>query len=396
LPIVISIFKIVWANTYVVYLAKYGIRSNLPEHVVFLNYTFSLVYMYVLVPIVAVYFTDHDCFFYPAGLGRINPITESYPSIIPSFLCVCENNSGSGECVTIRCDISFLLSPNNDNNQDITPSWTYGYQCGVRILTNYVPAVMSSYTIKGVILPVLKLFLLSFPPDSRIRNHYLVKTVLLPMTVNSMNEVDLSKDKDRDIRTFDYLSNLVTDLLMMFTYGVLCPFLTFLIVWSILVNEFVDHIQLGSYIYDMAGIIDKEEDKTSQVSKGDKVRHQLHQFDLISRIYLDNSRELVMSVWSPMVLVILFFMTLILFDMIADVYDNVAGLVSVLVFWIFISLSFGSGKAGLDKIISFLKKMRTLCDNLVIKIKERKGSTVGAELRTVTDNPLHMKSLESQ
>jgi hypothetical protein len=66
-----------------------------------------------------------------------------------------------------------------------------------------------------------------------------------------------------------------------------------------------------------------------------------------------------MPVWSWMGLVVLFFMTMILFDMIADVYSNVAGLVSVSVLWLFVYLLLGSGKAGLDRIVSILKRTST-------------------------------------
>ncbi len=98
LPIFLSIFKIVWANTFVAYMAEYGIRSSLSEHVVFLNYVFASFYLYILVPIVTVYLTDLDCFFYPAGFGRLDPITEAYPSINPDINCIANTNAKTTEC----------------------------------------------------------------------------------------------------------------------------------------------------------------------------------------------------------------------------------------------------------------------------------------------------------
>ena len=61
-PIALSIFKIIWSNTIVIYMVNYGIRCKLPEHVVFGHYIFALVYIYVLVPIATVFFTDVSCF----------------------------------------------------------------------------------------------------------------------------------------------------------------------------------------------------------------------------------------------------------------------------------------------------------------------------------------------
>jgi hypothetical protein len=311
----------------------------------------------------------------------------------------------------------------------------------------------------------LKLLLLSFPPSSTIRNTLFVKKFLLRFTMNAMSEEDIGRDEDRGFRTFRYLSNLVTDLLMLLTYGILCPFVTFLVLWSIVVNELIDHMQVGSYVYDMARSIDKQEedvmienkstlllspsidkqkstdkkldtlgvegrggncerelvemDITSSqeeyssnsvilssllsdnsnsvaplvIKKPSKVDKVAFQFELVSRIYLDNCSELVMSVWSPMVLVILFFMTLILFDMIADVYGNVAGLVSVIVLWLFVYLLFGSGKKGLDRIVSCLKRTRTNISGTINgeDYNKNDANNEGVEINNMQVNPMQAK-----
>ena len=86
------------------------------------------------------------------------------------------------------------------------------------------------------------------------------------------------------------------------------------------------------------------------------------QLDLTSRIYLDNSRDLLLSVWKPNLLVILFFMQLILFDMIADIYFIEYGLVAVSICFVWIWLVFWDRmermsycKASLYKIFNKLK-----------------------------------------
>jgi hypothetical protein len=166
----------------------------------------------------------------------IPTINESYDGL-----------TASATCVNSFCKLSYVPFP---ISQSIKSSWIYSYQCGFSILTNYVPAVLAKYTIAGVLLPILKLILLSLPTSSWMRSVWLVK-MLLPYTLNAMPEDDLLDNANRrQFRTYRYLSNSMIDVLMLFTYGIFCHFLTFLIVASIVFNELVNHLQVGSYLFD--------------------------------------------------------------------------------------------------------------------------------------------------
>ncbi len=77
-PIALGVFKTFWANTFIFYIAQYGVRSKLSVEIVFINYFFAMVYIFMLVPIVTVYFTDVDCFYY-RFFGNIDKITKCIP-----------------------------------------------------------------------------------------------------------------------------------------------------------------------------------------------------------------------------------------------------------------------------------------------------------------------------
>ncbi len=115
------------------------------------------------------------------------------------------------------------------------------------------------------------------------------------------------------------------------------------------------------------GTEDAASDSTSSTATGaralslKKEDSILVQFDLTSRIYLNNSRDLVLSVWKPNLLVILFFVQLILFDMIADVYFIEYGLVAVLICFVWIWLVFW------DRMERMSYCMSSLC-NIYIKL----------------------------
>ena len=67
----------------------------------------------------------------------------------------------------------------------------------------------------------------------------------------------------------------------------------------------------------------------------------------MSSIYLGNPHFLFFTMWRLAVLTILAFSTLILFDMIADVYTNLLGVIAVLIFWFVMFLGFYSRERDL-------------------------------------------------
>ncbi len=117
-----------------------------------------------------------------------------------------------------------------------------------------------------------------------------------------------------------------------------CPFLTFLIVISIAINELVNNLEMGSYLYDRSNESIKEykvhlqtivsavhnnqqhvDDLTlTQHNGSDRQRDTTQANMLISSVYLKNSRNLYFTMWQPMLITIIQ-----MFDIIADVYTNV-------------------------------------------------------------------------
>ena len=74
---------------------------------------------------------------------------------------------------------------------------------------------------------------------------------------------------------------------------------------------------------------------------------------LLGSIYLSNPPYLFFSMWRLVIFTVTIFSTMILFDMIADVYTNVPGVISVLIFWFIMILAFYS-RERLEKIIECL------------------------------------------
>ena len=105
------------------------------------------------------------------------------------------------------------------------------------------------------------------------------------------------------------------------------------------------------------GSLDAEESAQPQVLPQQPVQLDDKIYDkdknnslLMSSIYLNNPHYLFFSMWRLVVFTILIFSTMILFDMIADVYTNVLGVISVLTFWFVMILAFYS-RERLEKIM---------------------------------------------
>ena len=179
-------------------------------------------------------------------------------------------------------------------------------------------------------MPLLQTILLSFHRTSRVRNNFIAKKIL-PYTFNSLPEDTILDKDERQNRTYEYLSNLAVDILMLFTFGIASGFLTFLIIFSMIMTELMRHLQFGSYLQDRCEVGYKD--------KG-------YLFFTIGRsLFFDEVRfKFINLVWGILFWTILLFWSLFMFDVIADVdaYGNTGGFIGVLVFWVYMYIGFYS------------------------------------------------------
>jgi len=210
----------------------------------------------------------------------------------------------------------------------ITPNWIYSYNCVSSLFISYIPVLLSNYTISGVFRPLLQIVLLSFHRTSRVRNNWLVK-LILPYTFNSLPEDTILEKVARQNRTYEYLSNMAVDILMLFTFGIAGGFLTYVIIFSMFMTELMRQLQFGSYLQDRyeAGYKDKG-----------------YLFFTIGRsLFIDEVRfKFIHLVWDILFWTILLFWSLFMFDVIADVYGDVGGIIGVSAFWTYMLIVFNS------------------------------------------------------
>ena len=124
---------------------------------------------------------------------------------------------------------------------------------------------------------------------------------------------------------------MAVDILMLFTFGIASGFLTYLIIFSMLMTELMRQLQFGSYLQDRCELGYKD--------KG-------YLFFTIGRsLFIDEVRfKFINLVWGILFWTMLLFWSLYMFDVIADVdeYGNIGGFIGVLAFWFYMYICFYS------------------------------------------------------
>jgi hypothetical protein len=375
IPIALSIFKFFWEILYVSKMINCGITANLSSDLLFFYYMFSLIFMNILVPIIIIYSTSVSCFYY-YSLSTIPHCEVSYNDFYS------EPNCGlhlvpildSITLYSYSCSFNVITIPVTSN---ITPNWVYSYSCVSSLFITYIPALISNYTVSGVIMPLLQAFLLSFHRTSWVRNNYFVKK-LLPYTLNSIPDDEMeSNHVKRQERTQDFLSNMAVDILNLFTFGIASGFLTYLIIFSMLMTELMRQLQFGSYLQDRY-MVEKEKITKEEKSKEKKTQEEKTQekdeetkneltpnsdansnandkqpqtqpslgklFFIIGPCLFDDDVrfKFISLLWRILFLTIFLFWSLFMFDAIADDYDDISGFIGIFVFWLYMGIGFYS------------------------------------------------------
>ncbi len=154
---------------------------------------FSLIYTFILVSIAVSYSTSVSCFYY--YFSTIPPAEVSYYGFYSQQSCGLHIVPlvDTIKLYSYSCSFNVITIPVKSS---IIPNWVYSYICASNLFITYIPALMSNYTISGVIKPLLQTFLLSFHRTSWVKNHWIVKKIL-PYTLNSIPGDTMETDKRR-------------------------------------------------------------------------------------------------------------------------------------------------------------------------------------------------------
>jgi Leucine-rich repeat (LRR) protein len=293
----LSGFKIFWSNVVADQSLKTVSLSSLDRT---LLRTFMVLFTFLASPVLATFFTNDSCF---------RDVITGLPAVTTSFNV--QRYECSNECHVLECfDLCAMPSvANSIAYSTVTPSWIYSYQCSSALLVNYVPVLLLSTVLSGIVIPLGKFIVIHFPQFWSAYFKY----------VDHSNKL-LEKHPSKAFNGETYISRMYLNLGILMTFGLACPLLVFGIVidsWSsILLLRFM----IMKYV-SVCTVAEKE--------AGD------HQIVIMKRAHLSIASGVPDIPMRPVFCLIMVFVTVVsfwsifCFDMIADVYGDISGIVVV-------------------------------------------------------------------
>jgi Leucine-rich repeat (LRR) protein len=151
-----------------------------------LHMTFMSLFTFIAGPLIATFVTHSDCFYY-AIFGEAE-ITSSFtqPEVTCHSLCL-----SSSECLEI-CDKAILEFESITVTTSIAPPWLYSYQCSSALLTNFLPVLVLTFLLSGIVIPtflyVVTLYRIQLRKRSRLSNSQPSNGLQVPMLDASTGE----------------------------------------------------------------------------------------------------------------------------------------------------------------------------------------------------------------
>lgn len=380
--IFIASFKVIWCLTFVPWMSNRisKSRSRLSSLRVEL---FANIFNFLLCPALVSVFTDVNCL--------LNSI-DGLPSVGVSYYGltdVCRSitfNVRLSDFTELVCRLESVLVSQNFNSP-----WLYSYQCGSSILVNYIPIMFYSYLLIGVVIPLIKVALLLLPGNILLKINPSLSAKLsgfmffvfdlnwqaqcepVVFVDNSFVTNDsMSESLDRAsfgmttastvsatsatsatsttnvlssnttispsgaskqpndaiptwmlslfahyplVRTDGIITQFLRNIVVLLTYGMGCPLFALTVGWTALVEWIVLRLQVGCYISNM---------KDAGLTTVSRFRLE----ETFDRDY----RPLVSNCFVMTLVSVIVFWSVFVFDMIADVYGDIWGVISVLIY----------------------------------------------------------------
>jgi Leucine-rich repeat (LRR) protein len=301
----------------------------------------------VLIPCVVTALSNPSC--YQRLLIPPDDITSSYSYQECSVIRI--ESAGDTSCLLYTFTIMDPLQ--------ITPPFSYSYQCGSTILVSYIPVYLYSVSLQLVSLFMLLGIALS---SCSLPEAWLTRWISpiqwpLPL-LHKLLDKRLSQGRPPSSRLLDphqIVSNVVSNTVLLLSFGLCSPVLACYITlstcvtgwcWSMLVGRFV-----ACRLHDAAATLDPcaanptslardpEEDKRGEVAPGGAVAEDPYLTHLEHQLRgVDSS--LVVCKW-PIISTSCFFVTMLCWDMVGDevgwekgLWVPVAGVLTLLILWI--------------------------------------------------------------
>jgi hypothetical protein len=382
LPLLISIFKAAWAQLFV----GYAIRTMgcLSTRIRIYHQVVMFIVVLIISPVLSTMYADQSCFY--RAFVSAPPVVSTYTdneivqSCSQTLLYKITQDGFIHSTIVSYCTFLTYLQ---DISSSSTPPYIYSYQCGSAIMTNFIPVLLYSY-IFSLVLPTVRFFVLHTPLSALKR--VLPSAMFSAIIANSLLGSDISPiipvpaaqtaqqhqlphhisasasklklgggvghSSSRLSRNgvavgpFDgatVVSRRFLDVAVMLTFGLACPLLGLTVMFNVAVNTVVWRMMLGKYMaLHRLSVVDKASSLSASAPKDNspstaiaptlvtgnwQSMRALQSLERAADGVLDGFTG---GLWIILCTICLFW-SIIVFDMVADVYGKGNGFIVVAV-----------------------------------------------------------------
>ncbi len=180
---------------------------------------------FVGAPLVSTFFSDSSCFLHV--LVQPPPVSSIFME--PEFVCVriCMTATNC----TLDCGFDFSQYASNPVETSVVPGWIYSFQCSSALLSNYIPVMVLSFLISGVVTPFVQLLFLHLPLSwaERVTPRYMRRRFLddslFLLDFNSGETLTSTKTRRRLFNSNSRTCKLLLDITVVLTFGLASPLL---------------------------------------------------------------------------------------------------------------------------------------------------------------------------
>jgi Leucine-rich repeat (LRR) protein len=306
---VLSMFKLGWSSMAIPWIELRTVsRLSRLSHSVFIR-----LFIFIGAPVASTLFESSSCFLYL--LERQPSFTSSF--VVPSIDCnsQCGTVCTPDGCIS-QCPEFCGFTSESTVYVDVPPPWLYSYQCSSAVITNYVPVLLLSYCLSGLLIPlsfVSYAFVANEGLASRLPGGVANLTERLLLSASPISALKVLKEgSGRDV-VLNIMIKLFLNMTVLLTFGLASPLLAIAVVVDGVVDCAVWHYVVERY----AALCEQEGESIEQVKTA-----VLSNFEL-------NGMQLCNSLYCTMGFVGIFW-SLFVFDMIGDVYGNSVGALCML------------------------------------------------------------------
>lgn len=197
LELSIGLLKVIWVNSFIRRSARILEKITIDANsFAFKNRLLMEISNYIAAPCIATMAANQSCFYY---------VFKSPQPIIFSSLVI--------KCETFFCTVS----KESTGTTKALPSFQYSYACGTSLLAAYIPVLIYSYTISGVLLVLF-----------RILSALSINFMTLTSSSRLLSWISGMIDKDR-IHGRNIVFSILIHFVVMLTFGIASPALAVVI-----------------------------------------------------------------------------------------------------------------------------------------------------------------------